>query len=154
MRGRGRVFLARATVAILGFGAAAWAADKKPAPLVIEEQGSFALGGTVVTAPGTDTPRRPRLRLLPGPGQRPTASARDVAWARPVREDLGDDTGRARGIRAKQWRDVVNTHGGDATLVHLPEVGIRGNTHFPMSDLNNLQIADLLSQYLAAKRLD
>jgi hypothetical protein len=40
------------------------------------------------------------------------------------------------------------------TVVHLPERGIRGNTHFPMSDLNNLQIADQLSDYLAAKGLD
>jgi hypothetical protein len=40
------------------------------------------------------------------------------------------------------------------TLVHLPDLGIRGNTHFPMSDLNNVQIADLLSRYLAEKRLD
>ena len=55
---------------------------------------------------------------------------------------------------ARQWRDVVNKHGGDVTLVHLPEVGIRGNTHFPMSDLNNVQIADLLSRYLAEKKLD
>lgn len=48
----------------------------------------------------------------------------------------------------------MNEHGGDVTLVHLPELGIRGNTHFPMSDLNNVQIADLLSRYLAEKKLD
>ena len=29
-----------------------------------------------------------------------------------------------------------------------------GNTHFPMSDLNNVQIADLLSKVLADKKLD
>ncbi|MGL4369359.1 MAG: alpha/beta hydrolase, partial [Spirochaetota bacterium] len=34
---------------------------------------------------------------------------------------------------AKQWRDAVNRHGGDVTVVHLPEIGIRGNTHFIMS---------------------
>ena len=55
---------------------------------------------------------------------------------------------------ARLWRDAVNRRGGDVTLVHLPEKGIRGNTHFPMSDLNNVQIADLLSQYLAEKKLD
>jgi hypothetical protein len=48
----------------------------------------------------------------------------------------------------------VNKHGGDVTLVDLPELGIRGNTHFPMSDLNNVQIADLLSRYLTEKKLD
>jgi pimeloyl-ACP methyl ester carboxylesterase len=55
---------------------------------------------------------------------------------------------------AKRWRDVVNRHGGDVTIVHLPEIGIRGNTHFPMSDLNNVQIADQLSNFLSEKKLD
>jgi quercetin dioxygenase-like cupin family protein len=55
---------------------------------------------------------------------------------------------------AKRWRDVVNRHGGDVTVVHLPETGIRGNTHFPMSDRNNLQIADLVSKFLSEKKLD
>jgi hypothetical protein len=55
---------------------------------------------------------------------------------------------------ARLWRDAVNRHGGDVTLVHLPELGIRGNTHFPMSDLNNLEIADLLSDFLEKKGLD
>lgn len=55
---------------------------------------------------------------------------------------------------ARLWRDAVNRHGGDVTVVHLPEIGIRGNTHFLMSDLNNVQIADQLSQFLAQKGLD
>jgi hypothetical protein len=33
-------------------------------------------------------------------------------------------------------------------------MGIRGNTHFIMSDLNNVQIADLVSSFLTRKRLD
>jgi hypothetical protein len=41
---------------------------------------------------------------------------------------------------AKRWRDAVNKRRGDATLVHLPQIGIRGNTHFPMSDLTNNEI--------------
>jgi hypothetical protein len=55
---------------------------------------------------------------------------------------------------AKRWRDVVNRHGGDVTVVHLPEFGIRGNTHFPMSDLNNVEVADQLSKFLSEKKLD
>jgi hypothetical protein len=55
---------------------------------------------------------------------------------------------------ARKWRDTVNRYGGDVTVVHLPEVGIRGNTHFPFSDLNNLQVADLMSRFLAEKKLD
>jgi hypothetical protein len=55
---------------------------------------------------------------------------------------------------AKQWRDVVNKYGGDVTLVPLPEAGFKGNTHFPMSDLNNLDVADHLSAFLKGKGLD
>lgn len=66
----------------------------------------------------------------------------------------GQDQWRVRLAMAKLWRDAVNRHGGDVTLVHLPEIGIRGNTHFPFSDLNNLEIADLMSQFLKDKHLD
>ncbi len=55
---------------------------------------------------------------------------------------------------AREWRDAVNEHGGDVTLVHLPEIGIEGNTHFPFSDLNNIEIADQVSEFLAEKGLD
>jgi hypothetical protein len=64
------------------------------------------------------------------------------------------DSWRARLQMARQWRDTVNRHGGDVTLVHLPDIGIRGNTHFIFSDLNNIQIADLVSTFLAEKHLD
>ena len=55
---------------------------------------------------------------------------------------------------AKQFRDAVNRHGGDVTLVHLPETGITGNTHFIMSDLNNMEVANHLSAFLKSKGLD
>lgn len=55
---------------------------------------------------------------------------------------------------ARVWAAAINKHGGDAKVVHLPEVGINGNTHFPFSDLNNNQIADLLSDWLKEKGLD
>jgi hypothetical protein len=56
--------------------------------------------------------------------------------------------------RARLFVDTINRHGGDAQVVHLPEVGIHGNTHFPFADLNNDQIADLLSTFLQEKALD
>ena len=55
---------------------------------------------------------------------------------------------------AKLWVETINKHGGDARLVHLPEIGIRGNTHFLFSDLNNVEIADQVSKFLAEKKLD
>lgn len=66
----------------------------------------------------------------------------------------GQDGWRVRLEMARKWRDAVNRHGGDVTVVHLPEIGIRGNTHFPMSDLNNVQIADQVSKFLSEKKLD
>ncbi|MCK9400410.1 MAG: alpha/beta fold hydrolase [Bacteroidales bacterium] len=66
----------------------------------------------------------------------------------------GQDGWRARLEMARLWRDAVNRYGGDVTVVHLPEIGIHGNTHFPFSDLNNVEIADLLSKFLHDKGLD
>jgi hypothetical protein len=66
----------------------------------------------------------------------------------------GTDGWRARLEMAKLWRDAVNKHGGDVTVVHLPEIGIKGNTHFPFSDLNNVEIANLMSEWLKEKDLD
>lgn len=66
----------------------------------------------------------------------------------------GQDQWRVRLAMARLWRDAVNSRGGDVAVVHLPEIGIHGNTHFPFSDLNNLQVADLLSKFLEEKGLD
>ena len=66
----------------------------------------------------------------------------------------GQDGWRVRLEMAKLWRDAVNKHGGDVTVIHLPQIGIYGNTHFPFSDLNNIEIADLMSQFLKEKGLD
>ncbi|OBZ94718.1 alpha/beta hydrolase [Pararhizobium polonicum] len=71
----------------------------------------------------------------------------------PTRE-RGQDNWRVRLAMAKLWVAAVNKHGGDARLVHLPEIGIKGNTHFLMSDLNNAEIADQVVKFLAEKKLD
>lgn len=54
---------------------------------------------------------------------------------------------------AKIWAAAINKHGGDATVIHLPEAGIQGNTHFPMSDLNNVEVANHLAAFLEKKGL-
>jgi hypothetical protein len=68
-------------------------------------------------------------------------------------DNPGQDGWRARLEMARLWMAAVNKHGGDVTVVHLPEIGIKGNTHFPFSDLNNLEIADLMSKWLMEKGL-
>jgi len=66
----------------------------------------------------------------------------------------GRDNWRVRLKMARLWVEAIHRHGGDAELVSLPEIGITGNTHFAFSDLNNVQIADQISAFLAKKGLD
>jgi len=68
--------------------------------------------------------------------------------------ERGQDNWRVRLAMARLWVEAINKHGGDARLLHLPAIGIRGNTHFLMSDLNNVQIADLVGKFLADKKLN
>ncbi len=65
----------------------------------------------------------------------------------------GQDQWRANLAFARIWSDTVKRHGGDVTLIHLPEIGIRGNTHFPMSDLNNVEVANHMAAFLEKKGL-
>ncbi len=64
------------------------------------------------------------------------------------------DAWRGRLEMARIWAGTVNKHGGQVSVVHLPEIGIRGNTHFPFSDLNNIEIAEQVSKFLVDKKLD
>ena len=54
----------------------------------------------------------------------------------------------------RKWAALLNEHGGDVTVIHLPEIGLKGDTHFPFSDLNNVEVADHLSRWLHEKGLD
>jgi hypothetical protein len=38
--------------------------------------------------------------------------------------------------------------GGKVTVLHLPAVGINGNSHMFMLDKNNLQVADLMLKWI------
>ncbi|WP_094605700.1 hypothetical protein SPSIL_040260 [Sporomusa silvacetica DSM 10669] len=69
-------------------------------------------------------------------------------------KEWNGDSWHARLDMARIWVDTINRHGGDATLVHLPEIGIYGNTHFIISDLNNVQIANHMSVWMHEKGLD
>ncbi len=61
---------------------------------------------------------------------------------------------RAAALRGRQFVEAINRHGGDARIVFLPELGLRGNTHIPFADRNNLAVADQLSAWLHEKGLD
>ncbi len=71
-----------------------------------------------------------------------------------VTNELGAENWRIRLALGRLFVETINRYGGDATLVELPQIGIYGNTHFLMSDLNNIEIADLLSDWMKEKGLD
>ena len=67
-----------------------------------------------------------------------------------VSDKLGGENWRVRLQMARLFVEAVSRHGGRATLVELPKLGIRGNTHFLMQDLNNGELAHLLDEWLAS----
>jgi hypothetical protein len=42
----------------------------------------------------------------------------------------------------------VDAAGGNATMLHLPAAGLTGNSHLLMMERNNLEIADLLIDWI------
>ncbi len=61
---------------------------------------------------------------------------------------------RAAKAMAKLWAACINKHGGDAQVIALPDKGLKGNGHFPFAEKNNVEVADLLSNWLKDKKLD
>jgi hypothetical protein len=124
--------------------------NNKQQPLVIQEQGSFAVGGKVIANPGTFDPYHPSPD-----GQTFHGDHAYVFYQIPVKaRKLPLIFWHGAGQFSRTWETTPDGREGDVTIVHLPEIGIYGNTHFPFSDLNNEEIADLLSRFLKEKRLD
>ena len=65
----------------------------------------------------------------------------------------GQDNWRVRLDLARKWEKVMKKYGGDVSIVYLPDIGIKGNTHFLMADTNNVQIADIMEQWMKKKAL-
>ena len=65
----------------------------------------------------------------------------------------GKDNWRTRLNLARKWAAVVNKYGGDCQIVYLPDVGITGNTHFLMADLNNVEVANVMENWIKSKGL-
>ena len=68
--------------------------------------------------------------------------------------DLVADGRRAQVITSKMFVEALNNKGGSAAVLHLPEAGLYGNSHFMFSDLNNIEVADQLSAFLQRQGLD
>jgi pimeloyl-ACP methyl ester carboxylesterase len=69
-------------------------------------------------------------------------------------KDWSRDSWRVRLAMARLFADAINRHGGDAAVLHLPDIGIYGNEHLMMQDKNNRQIADVMTQWMHDKHLD
>jgi pimeloyl-ACP methyl ester carboxylesterase len=74
----------------------------------------------------------------------------------PVLELFGDHldapvfTGKPRYEARKAVVERINrADGGRASLVRLPEVGLKGNSHMMMQDRNNLEVADFILRWIA-----
>src|SRR6266404_3876278 len=48
----------------------------------------------------------------------------------------------------QQYVEQINAAGGDATMLHLPDAALFGNSHMLMQDKNNLQVADLILKWI------
>jgi hypothetical protein len=46
----------------------------------------------------------------------------------------------------------MKKYGGDVEIVSLPDIGIKGNTHFMMADLNNRDVANEMERWMKEER--
>ena len=107
--------------------------------LIISEQGSFAVGGTVISNPGTFDPYNPTPEGQTYHGDHAYVFYQIPANARKYPLVMWHGLGQF----SKTWETTPDGR-----------VGIKGNTHFPFPDLNNVEIADLMSEWLKEKGLD
>lgn len=76
----------------------------------------------------------------------------------PILVVFGDHLEAETRLPAMNWRSAyedcqafierVNARNGNAEMLYPPELGIHGNTHLIMMDRNNLQIADLILDWI------
>jgi len=64
------------------------------------------------------------------------------------------DGQQLRPIFGSNFVNAVNAKGGKASFIWLPKIGIHGNSHFSFMERNNVQIADLVSDFMKATGLD
>jgi hypothetical protein len=55
---------------------------------------------------------------------------------------------------SKLFVDTITKYGGKAQVLMLSDAGLKGNTHIPFADMNNVAVADLLAKFLAENGLD
>ena len=66
----------------------------------------------------------------------------------PILVMVGDYLGDDPAASCAREMEQIEAAGGDITFVSLPDLGIEGNTHMFMQDRNNLQVADVLIDWI------
>lgn len=64
--------------------------------------------------------------------------------------DFNQDKWRIAVERARKFVELLNEYGGDAKLILLPELGIKGNGHNGFQEKNHTQIAEIVKEELRA----
>lgn len=67
-----------------------------------------------------------------------------------IDQDARWPTIKGNGIR---YYDAIRAVGGNVTVVDLPQVGIRGNSHMMMMDKNNVEVAGVINRWLGERGL-
>ena len=108
---------------------------------LLGNKGSKDIKGIVMLEPG-------------GTGNNYTAEQIRQLTNIPILIVFGDNLKNDTGMRGHMWQNCyegwsrfvnrVNESGGRATMIHLPDMGIRGNSHMMMEDTNSHQIADIM----------
>ena len=66
----------------------------------------------------------------------------------PILVMVGDYMGDDPAASCAKEMEQIEAAGGDITFIALPDMGIEGSTHMFMQDRNNLQIADILIDWI------
>jgi hypothetical protein len=53
----------------------------------------------------------------------------------------------------RKMAELAKTVGGSIEIVSLPELGIKGNSHFAMMERNNAEVAEVIHKWLVSKAL-
>ena len=76
----------------------------------------------------------------------------------PILVLYGDNVDKSRMFSGQRENNIrmaalAKAAGGSIEIVNLPDLGIRGNTHFMMMEKNNGEIADVIQKWLVGKGL-
>lgn len=71
----------------------------------------------------------------------------------PMQFVWGDHLDQPRGPQLalpanRRFVELINSYGGKAEILELASVGLKGNTHLPFADMNNVAVADQLQHFL------